>query len=190
MSALIGVWAIITWAVMVSGIFIYFTDMEWAKKKVSEDKHLREDIKNWEDENNYQLFELQYEQISNGIRSRDNATVITGSIFITISLILLGTLLELRCTQSIDFGTEVLLIGVIMVIYSIWFVCIDLTSLRLNSLQYQRLVKMEETKKFRLHRFMRDQVGDDKWLKYVRRTVWLYSFYVFTAISIMILLLP
>lgn len=189
-GTLIGIWTVTTWAVAVTGIFIYFTDAEWSKKKVSEDKHLQEDVRNWKDEKYYQLFELQYEQISNGVRSRDNVTVITGSIFITISLILLGTLLELQCTQSIDFRTEALLIGAIMVIYSIWFICIDLTSVRLNSLQYQRLVKMEETKKFRHHRFTRDQVGDDKWLNYVRRRTWLYSFYVLTAISIVILTLP
>lgn len=184
---------IITWAVIVTGIFFDAEDerepkkeeiMQGTERECKRKEALKELYKKHPD-----LFKLVYEQISAGIRSRDNMTIVAGSIMITASLLLLGTLVQVQST--LDYEMRVSMIATIMAVYSIWFVCFNLTSGRLNRLQYEHLTNMEDAKHFRLHRLMREQVWDKKlkWFNYSRRPGWLYFFYVLTVACTIVLLI-
>jgi len=169
---------------MTTNTFFYMHEERFAKSASEQE------VADWKKNNaeKHALFQLQYEELRAGIRSRDNMTIIAGSIMVSASLILLGILVQIQSNTYIDFGMEALMTATIMSIYSIWFVGFNLTSKKLDHMQYDRLVEMEEAKDFKLVRFMREKLEDKNWLKYVRRPVGLYFFYVLTTACIIILL--
>ena len=179
--------AFLTWAIIVTIIFLHMEELKNEKEVSKNEKRRREqDEENWKKDTKF--FKLQYEQLNAKLRNRYNLNIVAGSILITASMILFGTLIELQFNQKIDFGIEVLMITVIVVIYSIWFICFHLTHRRLHHLELERLRKMEKIGNFRLHSYVLNQIRDEKWWNYGRRPFWLYFFYILTVGSIIILL--
>lgn len=179
--------AFLTWAVLATMIFFHMEELNHEKKVGENEKRRREqDEKNWKKDE--KLFKLQYEQMNAKLQNRINLNIVAGSIIVTASIILFGTLIELQFNQKIDFGIEVLMVTVIVAMYSIWFICFQLTHRRLHHLEMERLHKMEEIRNFRLHSYVFDQIKNEKWWNYGRRPFWLYLFYIITVGSILILL--
>jgi len=173
---------ILVWAVIITIAFLHLEQREPESKANAEDK------KSWDRD---KFFLLEYKEIRNGIRSRDRLTIIAGSIMVSASLVLLGTLVDTNFPEDLGMYRKFLLVTAILALYSIWFICFNLTSGKVNSLQYERLRQMEEYKKLRMQRYMIEHtwLGNSKWFRYARRPVWLYFFYVLTVASISILLL-
>ena len=127
---------------------------------------------------NPESFRLEYEQLSEGLRSRDSMTIIAGTILITASILLLATTVELKSRSIIDSKIETLMILASVMIYSIWLICLNLTTKKLNNLYYERLRKMEEScigkkeekslenMKCGIHHFIRSQTECKWWYKY------------------------
>ena len=178
---------IIVLAVIFSAVYIYHGRLRDVDVPVAE---------SWRSTTWYRL---EYEQLSEGIRSRDSVAIIAGTILITASILLLATTIELKFTKCINAQMEVLMVLASLSIYVIWLLCFNLTSKIVNNFGYRRLEKMEEVGcseegSFEgltcgIHHFYREQVENTRW-KHVRRLVWLFFFWALVAISIMVLLIP
>jgi len=171
--------AFLTWAVIVTMVFF--------RMEVISLEELKPPKKVSKDEENWKLFKLQYEQLNAKLRNRYSLNIVAGSIIVTASIILFGTLIELQFNQKINFEIEVLLITVIVAMYSMWYICLNLTHRRLHHLELRRLREMEKTWDFKLHRYVIEQIWNEKWWNYGRRPFWLYLFYILTVCSILIL---
>ena len=84
------------------------------------------------------LFILQYEQLSEAIHSRDNMTIVGGTILITASVLLLGSSLSFAFQRPIDFSTRLIFVSAALAVYIVWLMCFNLTSNRLNNVCYSR----------------------------------------------------
>jgi hypothetical protein len=136
-----------------------------------------------------EAFKLQYEEISANIRSRDNMSIVGGTILVTASILLLTSAVGLIGQGTIDFNIRVALVLASLAIYSIWMLGFDLTTDKVNDICYSKLREMEMNTKPRLniHSDMRDRLTHKKWYKYVRRNIWLYLLWVLILLSIVIL---
>jgi len=146
----------------------------------------------------FEYFRLEYEQLSNGIRSRDNMTIVAGTILITASVILLASCIDLASRELIGFWTKTMMIFASLAIYVIWLICLNLTSNKLNNISYARLRKMEqcasdpcthESIDMELHRYISKQTHDKLWYKILRRTVWVLFLWVLVITSAFAILL-
>lgn len=172
--------ACLTWSVVVT-VFFFNIELEELPEEPSEEE--KEALAKTP-----QNLRLQYEQLNAEIRGRDNLTIVAGSIMITVSLLLLGALIQLKSKHEIDIGMSVLVVFTIIAIYSIWFLGFNLTSRKLNRLEWHLLGAIETTLGFQLHKYVKPQVGDTIWWRYGRRPVWLYFFYILTVASVLVLL--
>lgn len=171
---------VLVWGIITTMIFFYMAErIPRDPKEVS-----RKEKNSWK-HGAIKLFILQYEQMSAGIRTRDRITIVAGTIMISASMLLLGALIQ---ADSIDYELKALAIATIIALYSIWFICVNLTTGRLNGLEYNRLRNMEDAREFRLHNFVLERIERENWSFYVRRPVWLYFFYILLVLSILILL--
>lgn len=185
-------------AIIVSGVL---TSVLWHYLEQRENIEIPP-AKSWSDP---ELFRFEYEQLSEGIRSRDRVTIIAGTILIAASILLLGTNIELRSRNMIDLQIQTLLIFTSLTIYIIWLICFNQTSGKLDHISYRRLEKMEESElgkeegekrvrpeelKCGIHHYIRKQIENKWWYNYLRRPVWLYFFWVLVTVSITILSSP
>jgi len=137
--------------------------------------------------NDKELFMLQFEQISAGIRSRDNISIVAGTIFITASLLLLGS-----CAQPPDFISKLPIVFASLAIYALWLIGFNVTSKKVNDLDYSRLKEMERFSNcnINIHCHRLGKVKDENWFKYLRRKIWLWLLWVLIIVSIAILSIP
>jgi len=178
---------IVVFTTVVSAVYIYYGRLRDIDVQPSE---------SWR---HATLYRMEYEQLSEGIRARDSANIIAGTILITASILLLTAGIELKFQRGVNMQSERLMILASLSIYIIWLLCFNLTSQMLNNMGYRRLEKMEEVgcseeRVFEdttcgIHHFYRGQVENTKW-KHVRRLVWLFFFWGLVVISILILLIP
>ena len=181
---------IIVFAAIVSAFYIHFG----ARRKVDVSP-----AKSWRSKTWYRL---EYEQLSEGIRARDNASIIAGTILITASILLLGYTVQLKYSYlggSPNSLMETLMVLASLSIYIVWLLCFNLTSRMINNLGYRRLEKMEEIgcsedRHFDgvtcgIHHFYSKYI-EGKWWRHVRRLVWLFFFWVLVSVGIAILMIP
>ena len=135
----------------------------------------------------HELFMLQYEQISAGIRSRDNISIIAGTVLITASLLLLGS-----CAGLSGFIIKLPIIFASLAIYTIWLIGFNVTTKKVNDLDYSRLKEMERFSNcnINIHSHRLEKVKDENWWKHLRRKIWLWLLWVLIIVSIAILSIP
>ncbi len=139
-----------------------------------------------------EAFKIQYEQISANIRSRDNMSIVSGTILITASVVLLASFAELVSRGTIDFNIRIAVVTASLAIYSIWLLGFDMTTNKIDDMCYSKLRKMEREADPRLniHFDMRARLHGKKWYEWGRRKVWLYLFWVLILLGVAILKLP
>jgi hypothetical protein len=183
--------SIISWNILLIGILISILYVIWIQQQSIE----IESSTSW----NYEtLFKLEYEQLSEGIRTRDNMTMVAGTILVATSTLILGACMQLVSENIIDLRMKILLISASLAIYTIWLIPLYATSSKLNNISYRHLEKMEEyeipekngdwnkPKDMKVHRYINEQLKSAKWI-HLRRGSWLLFFWVLIAISIVIL---
>ena len=169
--------------ILIAGILISVAYIEWSKKQ----RIVIEESSSWYDP---YLFNLEYVQISEGIRSRDNMTMVAGTILVATSTLILGACIQLVSETEIDIRMKILMISASLAIYTIWLIPFYATSSKLNNLAYWRLQRMEEFNQFKLHRFFNEQLERKEnvnWIN-IRRLGWLIFYWLLIFISIFILL--
>ena len=127
-------------------------------------------------------FNLQYEQLSEGLRSRDSMTILAGSILITASIVLL--------TQAFSrptFLEKVSIVAASLSIYIIWLIGFNLTTKKLNSMYFARLRSMEKNRSIKIHTRNIGEVRDTLWWRVFRQNIWLLLLWVLIFLSVSIL---
>lgn len=189
--------AIFVFGIFVSSYYFYHdrikecetTEKERVKPTTSEEKPRTPETPKWKE--NPGLFKLQYEQISEGIRSRDNITIVAGTILITGSLLLLGICIQLVSQNIVGIETKMLMIFSSLAIYVIWLICFNLTSKEMNNIGYSKLREMEkDAGHINIHTQQLNKVRGKKWWEYLRRKLWPWLLWVLIIVSIAILLIP
>jgi len=168
---------IVVLGILVSCYCIHYDQIEDSRK--SENSNKKSQHTTLEDS-----FILQYEQISAGIISRDNMTIIAGTILITASILLFSSSMG---SASLIMKFSIILAS--LLIYVVWLICFNMTSNKLNNIGYKKLRDMEKDKNYAIdfHTHTFKKVEHEKWWKYLRRKIWLYLFWVLTALGIVIL---
>ena len=152
----------------------------------------------WRD---FKFFKLEYEQLNEHCRSRDNTTIVGGSILVAASILLLGSCIQLVGENKIEFRLKILTVFASLAIYVIWLLCFNLTSIKVSDLYYARLREMErhapapdtfvlrnsEQFDMELHRYFREQVKGEWWF-YLRRTIWVLFLWVLAIVGMVIIL--
>ncbi|TET19328.1 hypothetical protein E3J74_07125 [Candidatus Bathyarchaeota archaeon] len=174
-------YVIVIFGILVSSYYIYedrIEDSEACKKK-------EQQIPKYKD--NEALFKFQYEYIGEGIRSRDSISIVAGTVLITASLLLLGS-----CAQFPDFISKLPIVFASLAIYSLWLIGFNLTTKKVNALDYSRLRKMEKETDYNIniHTYRLGKVKDENWWKHLRRKIWVWLLWVLIIVSIAILSVP
>jgi len=172
--------AMVIFGILVSSYYLYQDRIEDSKARKKDKKRLETP----EYEGNKELFMLQYEQISEGIRSRDNQTSIAGTILIAASIVLLSS-----CIGVANFLTRLLIVLASLAIYAIWLVQVNLTAKKMNDLDLSRLRDMEDKTQYKIniHTYRLEKVEHTNWWKYFRRKIWLWLLWVLIVLGIAIL---
>ena len=92
-------------------------------------------------------WKIEYESLDNSARQRETSLLLTGAIFVTASLLLMG-----ESTRSEGFREVVIFTS--WGIYSIWLFLFQLTTVRLGTLTYARLRRIEESKNIKAHSYL------------------------------------
>jgi len=95
--------------------------------------------------------ELEYQTLDQSVRHRDHMIGLSGSIFVALSLFLIGNLFRLR-----EDG-RVTAIFASWMIFSIWLFFIQLGDNRMMKRTYDRLQWIEEQLGFEAHRYLEKQ---------------------------------
>ncbi len=129
------------------------------------------------------LFILQYEQINERVRSRENVTVVVGSLFVTTSVLLLSS------AASSDKGVKEVLVLASLALYSIWMFSFSLPANMLSSRELFQLRQMERRTQYRInmHTYLWNKVKETGWYRILRRQIWVYPFFVLTTAGIVLL---
>ena len=132
------------------------------------------------------LFVLQYEQINERLRSREVATVVVGSLFLTVSFLLMCSSVVLQ--QGAGSILMYVLVFASLALYSIWLLAFNLPANTVNNRELFQLRQMEKKTEngLNLHTYL-ENVRDKGWDKYLTRQIWLYPFWVLVAAAVLIL---
>jgi hypothetical protein len=130
------------------------------------------------------LFILQYEQISQRLRLREIVTNVSGSTFLTASVLLLCFTAILR--EGIDPVFAFLLVFSSVALYSIWLLAFNLPTNIVNSRDFFQLRQMEkETENgLTVHTSLWENTKGMSWDRYFRRQMWIFPFWVLVAAAV------
>lgn len=132
------------------------------------------------------LFVLQYEQINERLRFREAMTFIVGSLFLTVSVLLLCS--SIMFQQTVDSVLVYVLVFASFAFYSIWLLGFDLAANTLNNRELFQLRQMEKRTEngLNLHLLLED-TKDKGWERYLVRHVWIFPFWILIAVGVLIL---
>jgi hypothetical protein len=180
---------IIIIGILVSAFYLYYNSGEDREKK----HELERDSSNSPPPPpHYEFrFKLQYEQISESMHSRENTTIVGGTILITASVLILSSTLAYMFQKPTDYITRLIVVSAALAIYVVWLLCINLTSNLLDDIGYSKLREMEKMigQKLEIHTHIRDKWEKRKRFKFLRRHQWLWLLWVLIAFGVAILLL-
>ena len=133
------------------------------------------------------LFTLKYEQINERVRSRENVTVVVGSIFVTASVLLLGSSVDLKQGTNPVLKDALLLAS--LALYAIWLLAFSLPANKLSSIELHQLRQMEKSSNLgvNVHTYLWDEIRNKSWYKHLRRQIWLYPFWVLILAAVLIM---
>lgn len=187
---MIASWIILVFGIVLSTLYLYWDRIQETKPADSSKKpNCKPDLV-FGSEVEIDTFRLQYEQISASIHSRDNTTIVGGTIMITASVLLLtGILSASQEKEVLDPTLKLAFVLAALAIYSIWLMCFDLTSDRINNICYSILRQMECASEsiVNVHSQVKEKVEQDKLYKFLRRNTWLALFWVLILLSVAIL---
>lgn len=172
--------------IVIIGVIIFF--LYHYNSRIEDSKACKEeDLRVPKYKDNEDLFILQYEQISEGIRSRDSVTIVAGTILITASLLLLNLGAQIQ-----SFSIKLTIVLASLAIYTIWLIGHELTTKKVHNVDYSRLKEMEKNEdyKINIHTYRLKKVEGKIWWKPLRRKIWLWLLWVLIIVSIAILAIP
>lgn len=184
---MVASWLIVIIGILISALYLYYNRDENSEKKPQLERG-SSDIPpptSIDDK-----FELQYEQISEAMHSRESTTIVGGTILITASLILLSSALGSMFLKPVNHITRLVVVSAALAIYIVWLLCINLTSNLLDNICYSKLREMEQKYNLEIHSFVRNEWKKRKSLKFLRRHQWLWLLWVLISFGIALLLLP
>lgn len=132
------------------------------------------------------LFVLQYEQINERLRSREIMTVVVGSLFLTVSVLLMCSSVVLQ--QGANSILMYVLVFASLALYSIWLLAFNLPANTVSNGELFQLRQMEKKTEngLNMHTYLQN-VKDKGRDKYFTRQIWLYPFWVLVAVAVLIL---
>lgn len=133
------------------------------------------------------LFTIQYEQINERVRSRENVTVVVGSLFVTASFLLMSSSVDLPPGSNLVLKDMLVLAS--LALYSIWLLAFSLPANKLSSRELCRLRQMEAYADYRInvHTYLWENVRNKGWYRYLRRQIWVFPFWVLVAAAVLIM---
>ena len=131
------------------------------------------------------LFSMQYEQVNEAVRSRENVTVVVGSLFVTASVLLMSSAADPLQTGSV----RQMLVLASLALYSIWLLAFSLPANMLSSMELFQLRQMEKKtqNKINMHTYLWEKVKNAGWYKVLRRQIWIAPFWVLVIACIYLL---
>jgi hypothetical protein len=132
------------------------------------------------------LFVLQYEQINERLRYREAMTFIVGSLFLTVSVLLMCSSIVFQ--QTVDSVLIYVLVFASLALYSIWLLGFNLAANTANNRELFQLRQMEKRTDngLNLHTYL-ENTKDKGWERYFTRHVWVFPLWVLVATGIFIL---
>jgi hypothetical protein len=132
------------------------------------------------------LFILQYEQISQRVRSREISTAVVGSLFLTVSVLLLCSVAILG--ERISTLFEYVLVFASVILYSIWLLGFNLPANIVSNRDLYQLRQMEKETEdgLTVHTSLWENMKDTAWSKYFKRQVWIYPFWVLVTVAVLV----
>jgi hypothetical protein len=132
------------------------------------------------------LFIIQYEQISQRLRSRETATAVAGSLFLTASVLLLCSSAILG--HGISSLFEYVLVFASVILYSIWLLGFNLPNTMVSNRDLYKLSQMEKETEdgLNVHASLWENMKDATWSKYLKRQVWIFPFWVLVAAAVLV----
>jgi hypothetical protein len=132
------------------------------------------------------LFIIQYEQVSQRLRSREMSAAVAGSLFLTASVLLLCSSAILA--KGISSLFEYVLVFASVILYSIWLLGFNLPTNIVNNKDLYQLRQMEKETNdgLTVHASLWENMKDATWSKYIRRQVWIFPFWVLITAAVLV----
>ena len=128
----------------------------------------------------YERCKFEYEAFSEGVRSRDHYTMITGSIIVSACALIL--------VQSLVFAEyRVLIVFTALVLFSLWLPCYYCTTRRADNESYERLRMLERSLGLQISLYLRPRTRETTW-HFFREHFWLLVFWVLSILGLALLL--
>lgn len=126
----------------------------------------------------------EYRTLNKEIERRERSMIMMGSIFLPISLLILG-----QATTVGNLDVKFLLVCASMALYSIWLFAVQGTSWWLDEITYARIRGLEEQLGIEVHCYVGRQVEGNLRI-YVRRHHWAIFLVTLFVVAIIIMSLP
>jgi len=132
------------------------------------------------------LFVLQYEQINERLRYREAMTFIVGSLFLTVSVLLMCSSIVFQ--QTVNSILISVLVFASLALYSIWLLGFSLAANTINNRELFQLRQMEKRTEngLNLHTNL-ENIKEKGWERYFTRHVWIFPLWVLVATGVSIL---
>jgi len=123
---------------------------------------------------------LEYNTLNENINVRSNLTMIAGTIFVSLSAIILAE------SAGVDGLVKLLMVSASLVLYALWLLCGYGTTRKIDHICYARMRKIEESLGLEVHRYIKKNVEGKIWYGF-RQHVWLIFFLVLLVVGILII---